>query len=90
MYTGRVEGTVVSTVKDEALKGIKLLLVRLAEGDAPAKLIVAGDATRQAGIGDFVTMIDAKEASMLFRGIDPPCDMAITGFIDEYCLKEED
>jgi microcompartment protein CcmK/EutM len=84
-----VEGTVVASVKDSALLGIKLLLVRLVEGDAPSKVIVAGDATRQAGMDDFVTMIDAKEASMMFRGIDPPCDMAITGFIDEYHVMEE-
>lgn len=86
MYTGRVEGTVISTVKDPALVGIKLLLVRLIENGRPTKLIVAGDATRQAGLNDFVTCIGSKEAALLFRDIVPPCDAAITGFIDDYKL----
>ena len=48
MYTGRVEGTVVSTVKNERLTGIKLLVVRLIENGAEKERIIAGDATRQA------------------------------------------
>jgi len=87
MYTGRVEGNVVASVKDPGLNGVKLLLVRLIENDAPAGLIVAGDATRQAGPGDLVTLIGAKEAALVFGDILPPCDAAITGFIDEYNLE---
>ena len=90
MFTGRVEGTVVSTAKDSRLTGIKLLLVRMIESGKPTKLVVAGDATRQAGMGDFVTLIGSTEAALMFRGKLPPCDMAITGFIDHYNLKEED
>ncbi len=88
MFTGRVEGTVVSTVKDSALVGVKLLLVRLIENGKPTRLVVAGDATRQAGMNDFVTLIGSKEAALMFRGVLPPCDVAITGFIDDYNLKE--
>lgn len=88
MFTGRVEGTVVSTIKDPALVGVKLLLVRLIENDKPTKLIVAGDATRQAGLNDFVTLISAKEAALMFRGMLPPCDVAITGFIDDYNVAD--
>ncbi|WP_066647856.1 EutN/CcmL family microcompartment protein [Christensenella timonensis] len=85
MYTGRVEGTVVSTVKNERLTGIKLLVVRLIENGEDKNLIVAGDATRQAGIGDLVYMIGRKEAALMF-GIkpEPPVDVAIVGFIDDY------
>ena len=85
MYTGRVEGTVVSTIKDERLTGIKLLAVRLIENGEDKNLIVAGDATRQAGIGDLVYMIGRKEAALMF-GIkpEPPVDVAIVGFIDDY------
>lgn len=89
MYTGRVEGTVVSTVKDPALVGVKLLLVRLIENGKPTKLVVAGDATRQAGLNDFVTCIGSKEASLIFRDVNPPCDVSITGFIDEYNVVED-
>ena len=89
MFTGRVEGTVVSSAKDSALTGVKLLLVRMIENGKPTKLMVAGDATSQAGMDDFVTLIGSTEAAMMFRGKLPPCDLAITGFIDRYNLTEE-
>ncbi|MDO4542908.1 MAG: EutN/CcmL family microcompartment protein [Clostridia bacterium] len=91
MYTGRVEGTVVASIKDENLEGIKLLLVRVIENGVDKNLIVAADATRQAGIDDFVTLVGSKEAALLFRKHICPCDAAITGFIDDYneILTEE-
>ena len=51
MYTGKVVGSVVATVKDERLRGIKLLLVQTVENGKPGKTIVAGDQTGQAGSG---------------------------------------
>ena len=87
MFTGKIEGTVVSTVKDPALTGVKLMLVRLSENGKQGNLVVAGDATRQAGVGDFVTMIGAKEAALMFGDVKPPCDIAITGFIDDYNVE---
>ncbi len=84
MYTGRVVGSVVSTVKDEGLSGIKLLLVQTIENGKPGKTIVAADQTRQAGNDDFVYLIASKEASLIFRKGMVPADAAIVGFIDEY------
>ena len=52
MYTGKVIGSVVSTIKDENLVGIKLLVVQMIENGKPTKLIVAADQTRQAGHND--------------------------------------
>ena len=49
MYTGVVAGSVVATVKDSALEGIPLLVVRKMENGKEAGLIVAADQTRQAG-----------------------------------------
>ncbi|MDR3336952.1 MAG: hypothetical protein LBT16_07080 [Treponema sp.] len=89
MLTAMVEGTVVATIKDPLLSGIKLLLVRMMEDGKPGKLQVAADQTRQAGDGDFVTCIPAKEASLIFAPPYPPCDLAITGFIDEYHVEKE-
>ena len=57
MYTGKVVGSVVSTVKDAKLQGIKLLVVQMIENGKPTKLIVAADQTRQAGPDDFVYLI---------------------------------
>ena len=84
MHTGTVIGTVVATKKYESLSGIKLLVVETIENGKPAKVIVAADATRQAGIGDFVYLIGSKEAALLFRQKYTPVDAAIAGFIDRY------
>jgi microcompartment protein CcmK/EutM len=84
VFTGKVIGTVVATQKDEALLGIKLLVVETIENGKPAKVIVAADATRQAGPNDYVYLIGSKEAALLFRKKMMPVDAAIAGFIDEY------
>lgn len=84
MYTGTVTGTVVATVKEENLKGIPLLTVKLIENGKEAGTIIAADSTRQAGPGDFVYLIGSKEASRIFRKSLTPVDAAIVGFIDSY------
>ena len=84
MYTGVVAGSVVATVKDSALEGIPLLVVRKMENGKEAGLIVAADQTRQAVMGDFVYMIGSKEAARIFRVKRIPVDVAIVGFIDTY------
>jgi len=86
MYTGKVVGSVVCTHKDPALHGIKLKLVEVIENGKPVKVIVASDATRQAGDGDFVYLIGSKEAAMPFLDEHrlTPVDASIMGFIDEY------
>ncbi len=84
MFTGKVVGSVVATVKEENLIGIPLLAVRLIENGKPAGIAVAADSTRQAGLGDFVYMIGSKEAARMFRKKYTPADMAIVGFIDHY------
>jgi len=84
MYTGEVCGTVVSTVKSPGLDGIPLLVVRLIENGKKTNLVVATDATRQAGCGDYVFMIGKREASTIFRKPLVPTDNSIVGFIDQY------
>ena len=41
MYTGKVIGSVVSTIKDEGLKGVKLLVVQVIENGEPTRVIIA-------------------------------------------------
>jgi ethanolamine utilization protein EutN len=84
VYTGRVTGTVVATVKEENLQGIPLLTVKLIENGKEAGTIVAADSRRQAGPGDFVYLIGSKEAAKMFRKELTPVDAAIVGFIDTY------
>lgn len=84
MYTGVVVGSVVATVKDPALEGVPLLIVRKLENGKEAGLIVAADQTRQAGPGDHIYMIGSKEAARIYRRGNIPVDVAIVGFIDTY------
>ena len=84
MYTGIVEGKVVSTVKEENLMNIPLLIVRKIEDGKKKGLVVAADSTRMAGEGDYVYMIGSKEAARMFRKEYTPADVAIVGFIDSY------
>ena len=84
MYIGEVVGCVVATVKEPNLENIPLLVVQLIEKGKKTRMIVAADATRQAGRGDFVYMIGSKEAGRMFRTKRTPADSAIVGFIDSY------
>ncbi|MDR1954093.1 MAG: EutN/CcmL family microcompartment protein [Clostridiales Family XIII bacterium] len=84
MYTGKVVGNVVATVKDASIEGIPLLLVQKIENGVPKGIIVAADSTRQAGKDDFVYLIGSKEAARMFRKGNTPVDAAIVGFIDDY------
>ena len=83
MYMGKVLGSVVCTVKDSSLDGIKLLVVQKIENGQPTGLIVSADGTRQAGVGDFVYLIGSKEAALPFLELERiPVDSSIVGFID--------
>jgi microcompartment protein CcmK/EutM len=84
MYTGVVVGKVISTVKEEHLMNIPLLVVRKIENGKEKDMIVAADSTRMAGEGDFVYLIGSKEAARIFRKEYTPADAAIVGFIDSY------
>jgi len=85
MYTGKVIGTLTASIKDENLKGIPLLVVRTIENGKDAAVIIATDATRQAGEGDFVYLIGSKEAGRVFPNNPvPPTDASVVGFIDNY------
>ena len=81
MYAGEVVGCVVSTAKAEGLRNVPLLVVRRADRQ---ELLVAADATGQAGRGDRVYLVGAREASRIFRRPLIPSDASIVGFIDSY------
>ena len=87
MYIGRVEGTVVCTVKTPTLEGVKLLAVRRIVNGVEKDLVIACDGTRQAGVNDMVYMIGRKEAGLaLDRDNPPPSDLTIMGIIDPETL----
>ena len=65
MKLGRVIGTMVATVKPEAMRGLKLLVVRPLTADLQVEgdPFVATDASAQAGPGDLVTYEASREAA---------------------------
>jgi len=84
MYVGKVIGSVVATVKYEALKGIKLLLVQVYEDNKPGKVIIAADAIRVSGNGDMVYLVRGREAAIATGSGLLPVDASIVGIVDSY------
>jgi len=89
MYVGKVVGSLVSTIKNEGLKGIKLLAVQVYENGNPGKIIIAADAVRVSGIGDFVYLAGSREAAIAFGEGLVPVDAGIVGVIDSYNVQCE-
>ena len=83
MQLARVIGTVVSTVKNEALEGRKLLIVQSLNRnlEPSGKPLVAVDAIG-AGVGELVFWCRGKEASFPFKREDTPTDCTIIGIVD--------
>lgn len=83
MFLGRVIGTVVATVKYEGLEGAKLLVVRMLDRDGRpyGDPVVACDQA-QAGVGDRVYCVTAREASHAMPEPFVPVDAAIVGIVD--------
>jgi microcompartment protein CcmK/EutM len=83
MQLARVIGTVVATVKNEALEGRKLLVIQTLTKDLlPAgKPMVAVDAIG-AGVGELVFWCRGKEASFPFKREDTPTDCTIVAIVD--------
>jgi ethanolamine utilization protein EutN len=83
MKLGRVCGTVVATVKDPALAGLRLRLMQPAVGENQwsQKPITAVD-TIGAREGDVVIWISAREATLAVTERVVPTDAAIVGIVD--------
>ena len=83
MQIARVIGTVVSSVKNEALEGRKILIVQTLDADLneKGKPMLALDAIG-AGVGELVFWCRGKEASFPFKRDSTPTDCTIVGIID--------
>lgn len=83
MQLARVIGTIVSTIKNEALNGRKLLIVQTLNGDLEpqGKPLVALDSVG-AGVGELVFWCRGKEASFPFKRENTPTDCTIVGIVD--------
>jgi microcompartment protein CcmK/EutM len=87
MQLARVLGDIVVTRKDEALTGIKLLVIQPldAAGAAAGRTLVAVDAVG-AGVGETVFFVRGKEASFPFHPTEVPTDAGIVGIVDHWDL----
>jgi ethanolamine utilization protein EutN len=83
MQLARVIGNVVSTVKNPALEGRKLLIIQSLDERLRAlgRPLVAVDAIG-AGVGELVFWCRGKEASFPFEGSTVPTDCTIIGIVD--------
>lgn len=83
MQLARVIGTVVSTVKNEALESRKFLLVQTLDADFKEKgqPQIALDSVG-AGVGELVFWCRGKEASFPFKRDETPTDCTIVGIVD--------
>lgn len=83
MQLARVIGTVVSSVKNQALEGRKILIVQTLDADLTpkGKPMVALDSVG-AGVGELVFWCRGKEASFPFKRDETPTDCTIVGIVD--------
>jgi microcompartment protein CcmK/EutM len=83
MKIALVIGSTVSTVKDEVIRGRKLLIVRDADtaGKATGEPYIAVD-TGSAGTGDLVMVTDGSSARYTNQTTNAPVDAVIVGVID--------
>ena len=84
MKLAKVIGTVVATVKDPSLTGLKILMIQPLDDDQKndGDPIAAIDVV-QAGPGDLVHWIMAREAALALPNTFAPVDAAITGIVDQ-------
>ena len=83
MKIALVIGSTISTIKDEVIRGRKLLIVRDADtaGKATGEPYIAVD-TVSAGTGDLVMVTDGSSARYTNQTTNAPVDAVIVGVID--------
>ena len=88
MQIARVIGDVVSTVKQPALTGQKLLVLQpvTPERRATGRTLVAADAMG-AGVGEHVFFVRGREASFPFLPAEVPVDACVVGIVDRWDLE---
>ena len=90
MQLARVLGTVVATVKSDALEGRKLLVIQPVDSDLNniGQTMVAIDSVG-AGKGEVVFWCRGREASFPFLPNEVPSDCTIVGIVDSVFLQTE-
>jgi microcompartment protein CcmK/EutM len=88
MELAKVEGTVVSTVKSDRLKGFKLLVLSLLKPDMTptGNHLVAVD-TVHAGVGDVVLAVRGSSARQTSKLERVPADSSIVAVVDSVVYR---
>lgn len=83
MQLAKVIGTVVATLKDELLTGVKLMVIQPVDsnGISNGTAIVAVD-TIGAGIGEIVFYAKSKEGAAALKNPTACADAGIIGIVD--------
>jgi ethanolamine utilization protein EutN len=92
MLLGRVQGTVVCTLKYLGTEGLKLLVVQPLNKklEPVGPLQVAADVV-DAGVGDLCVMVRSREAALAMPEVKfVPIDLALVGIVDELEVTSED
>ena len=90
MLIAKVVGSAVATIKDENLKGTKLLVVRETDvrGEPIGKPLVAID-TVDAGVNDLVLIASGSSARQTSVTKDRPVDAVIMAILDSLEVNGE-
>jgi ethanolamine utilization protein EutN len=84
VYLAKVIGTVVAERKSEGLAGVKLMIVQpLDAAEKPAGDPHVACDTVQAGTGDRVWCVGAREAALALEDWFVPVDAAIVGIVEQ-------
>jgi ethanolamine utilization protein EutN len=83
MFLARVVGSVQASTKQEALEGVKLLVIQpvKSSGEAFGDTLVACDST-QAGPGELIYYCDGREAALAFNPSFVAVDATIVAIVD--------
>jgi microcompartment protein CcmK/EutM len=85
MILAKVIGTVVSTRKEESVRGLKFLMVRPVDldGNETGSIVVAADAVG-AGPGEMILYATGSSARQTIMTDRRPCDAVIMAIVDNW------
>lgn len=89
MQLAKVIGTIVASTKDQALKGMKILMIQpLTDALKPSGGPIAAIDTVQAGPNDLVHWVTSREAALALPETFVAVDAAITGIVDSVNVED--
>ena len=90
MILAKVIGTVVSTHKEQSMKGLKFLLLKQVDldGNESGGHVVAADAVG-AGLGEMVLYASGSSARQTVMTDKRPCDAVVMAIVDNWEVNGE-